>query len=254
VTATESQDRPQSVPADHVVAQGYSLPGESYTTPRARRTSHRKLLFRLAAWAAALIAALVVAFTVFTPHPVRYVCPPDCGQPPLGKPVERLPRFTSENGDFSVAYPGTGSAYDVTQQSNGVTAKYTGGDGGTLQLFSEPARGRTPGDVLRALMNSDYPDAVKDYEIPNAMVGYHLGYGEVDDVYPHDASGKYTRLRVLIMVAVKNDLALVAAAIGPYRQFTPSFGSGQPSAANLELALDMSKYVNSFTWRGDPPR
>jgi hypothetical protein len=86
------------------------------------------------------------------------------------------------------------------------------------------------------------------------MVGYQLGYGEVDDVYPQDGSGKYQRLRVLVMVAVKNDLALIAAAIGPYHQFTPDFGLGQPSGANLELALDMSKYVNSFMWRGDPPR
>ena len=34
MTATESQGRPQSAPADHIVAQGYSLPGESYTTAR----------------------------------------------------------------------------------------------------------------------------------------------------------------------------------------------------------------------------
>ena len=48
------------------------------------------------------------------------------------------------------------------------------------------------------------------------------------------------------MVAVKDDLALVAAAIGPFRQFGPDFGSGKPSGANLQLALDMGKYVNSF--------
>jgi hypothetical protein len=168
--------------------------------------------------------------------------------------VERLPRFTPENGEFTVAYPGEGTAYRVTKQPNGVTADYTGGDGGTQQLFSKPAGGRSPRDVLKSLLNEDYPDAVKDYEIPNGMVGYHLGYGEVDDVYPPDAAGKYTRLRIVVLVAVKNDLALVAAGIGPYHEFTPDFGLGQPSGANLELALDMSKYVNSFTWRGDPAR
>jgi hypothetical protein len=47
---------------------------------------------------------------------------------------------------------------------------------------------------------------------------------------------------------------LIAAAAGPYREFTPDFGSGHPSGANFVLALDMAKYVNSFTWRGDPPR
>ena len=61
-------------------------------------------------------------------------------------------------------------------------------------------------------------------------------------------------LRVIVIVAVKNDLALVAAAEGPFREFTPSFGPGPPSPANLQIAQDMGKYVNSFSWRGDPPR
>ena len=47
---------------------------------------------------------------------------------------------------------------------------------------------------------------------------------------------------------------LVAAAIGPYHQFSPDFGSGHPSGVNMELALDMGKYVNSFAWRDGSPR
>jgi hypothetical protein len=61
-------------------------------------------------------------------------------------------------------------------------------------------------------------------------------------------------MRVIVMVAIKDDLALIAGAVGPYRAFGPDFGSGKPSAANLQLALDMGKYVNSFSWRGDPAR
>jgi hypothetical protein len=211
-------------------------------------------MLQLAAGVGVLIIAAVVVFKLLSPPPARYVCPPNCGQPPIGTPVERLPHFTSRRGDFSVAYPGEGSAYDVKMKPNGVVAEYTAGDKGTLQLFSEPAAGRTPRDIAQSLMGSTYPDAVKDYEIPNAMLGYHLGYGEVADVYPQDASGKYMRLRVLMIVAVKNDLALIASAVGPYHKFSPDYGTGQPSGANLELALDMAKYVNSFRWKGDPLR
>jgi hypothetical protein len=64
----------------------------------------------------------------------------------------------------------------------------------------------------------------------------------------------YTRMRVVVLVSVKNDVALVAGAVGPYHAFGPDFGSGKPSAVGLEIALDMGKYVNSFSWRGDPPR
>ena len=56
------------------------------------------------------------------------------------------------------------------------------------------------------------------------------------------------------MVAVKNDLALIAAAVGPYHAVRAGLRLGQAVGANLQLALDMGKYVNSFTWRGDPPR
>ena len=56
------------------------------------------------------------------------------------------------------------------------------------------------------------------------------------------------------MAAVKDDLALIAVAEGPFRRFTPDFGPGPPSGANLEIAMDMAKYVESFSWKGDPVR
>src|SRR4029077_17490017 len=99
------------------------------------------------------------------------------------------------------------------------------------------------------LISEQYPDATTDYEIPNALVGYQPGYGVVKDEYPQDAAGTFTRLRLLVMVGIKKDYALVAAATGPYHQFSPNFGSGHPSGVNMQLALDMGKYVNSFMWR-----
>ena len=48
--------------------------------------------------------------------------------------------------------------------------------------------------------------------------------------------------------------ALVAGAVGPYHAFGPDFEPGLPSGVNLQVAQDMGKYVNSFVWKGDPPR
>jgi hypothetical protein len=232
---------------------GYAVAADAYRASAPRRTSKVRLV---ATWFAA-IAVVALAFVgvtaMMSKPPVRYMCPPDCGRPPTGMPVEINPRFTAADGTFSVAYPGS-TAYRVTTTATGVTADFLAGDGGTLQLFSEPAAGRSPQEIAKALVNRTFPDTRVAYEIPNAMVGYQPGYGEVADCWPQGSNSSYLRMRVLVMVAVKNDVALVAAAVGPYRQFGPDFGFGKPSGANTQIALDMGKYVNSFSWRGDPPR
>ncbi|WP_183503455.1 zinc ribbon domain-containing protein [Mycolicibacterium sp. BK607] len=233
---------------------GYVLEAQTYTAPPLSRTTSTRVL---AMWVAVIVAvtAPLIALSASISEPaVVYNCPPDCGRPPTGTPVAALPRFTAPDGGFSVAYPAPGSAYDVTFASDGVTARYTGGDGGTLKLWSRPAGGESAKEIAEAFLTERYPDARTAYEIPNAMVGYQFGYGEVADIWPQDGDASYRHLRLVILVAVKHDLALIAGAIGPYREFGPKFGPGRPSGANLELAMDLDKYVNSFAWRGDPPR
>ena len=233
---------------------GYAVAETSYTARSARTTSPVTVLLTLGAAIALVMAATVGVSLWLRPPLAQFVCPPDCGQPPISKPVATNPRFTPASGEFSVSYPGPGTAYEATFEDDGVVLDLQAGDGGTLRLFGQPANGQTPRRIADDLLRDHYPDASFSYEIPNAFVGYQLGYGEVADDYPADAIGDDGRNRVLIMVAVKNDYALIAAAAGPYREFSPEFGSGHPSGANFFLSLDMGKYVNSFTWRGDPPR
>ena len=163
------------------------------------------------------------------------------------------PRFVAPGGEFSVAYPAPGAAYLITTEPNGITAEWMAGDGGTMRLFSQPAEGRDSKQIAKALLQEAFPNATTAYELPNATVGYHLGYGEVADFQPL-GSDQSDRLRIVVVVAVKNGLALIAAAAGPFREFTPGFGPGPPSPANLQIAQDMGKYVNSFQWNGDPTR
>lgn len=172
----------------------------------------------------------------------------------MNRAVEINPRFTAADGVFSVSYPAPGAAYEVTTADDGVTAVLQAGDGGTMRLFSRPAQGRSAEEIAVELVNETFPDTKTAYEIPNTMVGYQPGYGLAADLWPQGAMSSSSRMRIIVMVAVKNDVALIAGAVGPYRAFGPDFGSGKPSAASLQLALDMGKYVNSFTWRGDPPR
>jgi hypothetical protein len=211
------------------------------------------MLLTLVVSLAVLVGASTAAWAVAAGPTVRYSCPPDCGRPPAGIPVQANPRYVSADGAFSVAYPVPGSAYNVTLKDDGVSATYLGGDGGAMELFSVPAQGRSAEDVMDDLLKDKQPDATVAYVLPNTTVGYQLGFGQVLDVYPQGGTS-VTRTRIVVMVAVKNDLALVGAAIGPYRKFAPGDGPGVPSGANLELAQDLGKYVNSFLWKGDPPR
>jgi hypothetical protein len=233
---------------------GYAVPAGSYSAPPLQKTSPLRLAATWGVAIAVVAAALVGLSAVVTKPSARFMCPPECGSPPTGTPVATNPRFTATDGAFSVSYPAAGTAYNVTQKPNGVTAEFTAGDGGMLQLFSMPAAGRTPKEIADKLVNDTFPDTKTAYQIPNAMVGYQPGYGEAADCWPQGANSSYARMRILVMVAVKNDLALIAAAVGPFHEFGPDFGPGPPSGANLEIAQDMGKYVNSFSWRGDPPR
>ena len=233
---------------------GHAYFSGTYTAPVLAKKSHRHLVV---VWvlAIAVVAAGLVAYSGALEKPsARYICPPDCGHPPMGQPVTANPRFTAADGTFSVSYPAAGAAYKVTTAADSVTADLLAGDGGTMRLFSQPAAGRTPKEIATALVKQTFPDTKTAYEIPNAMVGYQPGYGLAADCWPQGATANYSRMRVIVLVAVKNDLALIAGAVGPFHEFGPDFGSGKPSAANLQLALDMGKYVNSFTWRGDPLR
>ena len=231
---------------------GYATPSRLYEVAPLRHTTYGGLLTGLAAGIAVVAAAGVTASVLATPPRPRYTCPPDCGRPPIGEPIDANPRFVSENGEFSVQYPSPGSLYKATIYPDWVALEYVGGDTGTLDLWGEPADKRTPKQVVDKMILDYYPDATLDYEIPNAMVGYQPGYGAVFDQYPQDSSGQFTRLRIIALCAVKNDYALVASAVGPFHEFSPDFGSGHPSGANLALALDMGKYINSFRWRSGP--
>jgi hypothetical protein len=244
---------PTSAP-ERELFPGYALRDRSYSAELPRYTSLRRLLVVLVVGLAVVVGVLVTTSVLITEPLVRYSCPPDCGRPPTGEPVQASPRFTAPDGSFSVSYPSPGSAYDITTEDDGVSAEFTAGDGGTMELFSEPAAGRSAEQVVDDLIKEKQPDATVAYVLPNATVGFQLGYGVVLDVYPKSADSASTRTRIVVVAAVKNDLTLIGAAIGPFREFGPNSGPGLPSGANLQLAQDLGRYVNSFLWKGDPPR
>ena len=163
---------------------GYAVPTGRYRAHRMRGPAYFAIL---GVWVVVLVSAMMalsVLATQISQSPTRYVCPPDCGRPPTGLPVATNPRFFALDGSFSVSYPAPETAYTVTKDPTGITADWNAGDGGTLRLFSEPARGRDARQVAKDLLREKFPDAVAAYELPNAILGYQPGYGEVADDWP----------------------------------------------------------------------
>jgi hypothetical protein len=127
------------------------------------------------------------------------------------------------------------------------------------QLFGVPANNQTPHQIAQQFIKARFPNATLGYEIPNARVGYQAGYGEIDNLVPQNSSGPYNPQRVLIMVAVKNGTAVIAEAAGPV--FYPEDPGGSimhATGAELQIIDDgnalFGYWVNSVTWKGDPPR
>jgi hypothetical protein len=217
----------------------------------------------------AVAVGVVSAISVkASPAAVHYACPPDCGRPPIGPPVggepgqapvaeppaatppnepvvavKTFPRFTSKDGAFSVAYL---AGADVTKSDDGIILTFDRMDG-EIRLFGTPANNRTPRQIVEQYIQKNYRTAQTAYQIPNAMVGYEPGYGEVDDFSLENPNAASKRGRLLVMTAVKNGLALVAVAEGPMIRFTPRT-SAHPSAVNMMIAQLMGNSVNSFTW------
>ena len=154
---------------------GYSMQSGAFEVTQPPKTSFRKVALVLGIAIVVVAGGLVGLSAVISKPAPKYVCPPDCGSPPMNRAVEINPRFTSADGAFSVSYPVEGAAYKVSKHDNGVTAVLKAGDGGTMRLFSEPAAGRTPKEIAIELVKQTFPDTKTAYEIPNTMVGYQPG-------------------------------------------------------------------------------
>lgn len=226
------------------------MPALHYTARGAERSRY-KATFGVLALTLAIATGAVMVWDRITTNEAVYACPPDCGRPPAAVPIANMPRFVAAGGEFSVGYPHPDGAYTVTKSGDGVSAVKMWGDPGELRLFGQSADGRVARQVVEDLLDKTFHGAEVAYEVPNATVGYQPGYGVVVTL---QRPGTLTVSRAVVMAAVKNDLALIATAEGPFRRFTPEFGPGPPSAANVEIAMDLGQYADSFSWRGDPAR
>lgn len=215
--------------------------------PAVRKSSRVKLFAVLVIGLLVAVGAMIaITRGVETQPQVAKPCPPVCPPPPVGRPVISEKVFTAPNGSFSFEYP---NASGVQKGASGVALQTSVG---VLLMKGGPANGRTAEDVATSFLRDKLPDARRAYVVPNAYVGYTLGYGEVDDVYPQSTNGTEAHDRVLVLTAVKHNVQVTVVALGGYEKWTQTgLNDGHPSGVGMRIAAFIDRYVNSVRWKGE---
>lgn len=224
-----------------------------------RRGAHRRLFVALGAGLGVLVL-VVVLVSVATRHGSPGSCvPPGCAPPPVaGPPVVGTHHYQSSDFGFTVDYSDFGSlTQNADEQPDALVLDYPDIKGGpsTLQFQGVAADGRTAQQMVEDVVAEAIPGAQLAYVIPNAMVGYRPGYGAVYDYYPQSGNGTAEQQRLVVIAAVKDDLAIVSSADGAYYPFTQDgINAGHPSALDSVIGLFFDDPNNTVQWPGDPRR
>jgi hypothetical protein len=213
------------------------------------RLSHTKLIVVLVTIIAAVVIG-IVALAAAAPTATPATCKLQlCTEPPTGPPVVNGHQYTSATFGFSLVY---GDASGVSTSADGVQLGFAfkGSSGtDTLVVAGRKANGADAQAVVQSVESSQFPNAVAAYTLPGAYVGYQLGYGVAFDVWSNNANGSQSDQRVILMAAVRGNLAVVVLAFGPKLVLTPQNGFvSHPTGADLPAATVADPIVNSITW------
>lgn len=179
---------------------------------------------------------------------------PDCG--PLSAPLAATQPYKSSRYGFSLDATGycRSIAMPVTGHDDASidwTLKFPAASVGDwpVNIHGEPADGREAQPIVESLKDAKYADAQFVYSIPMADIGYAPGYGAVYDLLLSAGSAQPTHTRVILIAAVKGDLAIVLDSIGPF----DAQKLGHPFPAQTHGVICFSPMINTIAWPGEPP-
>jgi hypothetical protein len=102
--------------------------------------------------------------------------------------------------------------------------------------------------------SNNFGDATYAYTIPGAQIGYTPGYGNVYDLSVAPNGGASVHERLIIIAAVKGNVAVVFVGMGPFQKTDPQTDD-HPNPAETPLVSlgDVEENLESVTWPGDSP-
>ena len=222
-----------------------------------RRLGHRRVLGVLAGGLALLTAALVVVALEVPPAPPKPCTALNC-LAPFALPPHPPHVYTSRDGwsvqwyPASAVFPERPPATSASPSARQLRLDFTNPDApaedGELAFVGGPAHGHSADEIVTSLQQANAPNAVPDYVVPGASLGYTPGYGESFQVTPASADGNPVRFEVTIICAIRDGYAICAYAVGP--QVSLGRLVTHPTEARLALALWADPDLNGVRWKG----
>ncbi len=217
-----------------------------------RRLQGHRLLYVLVS-VIGCVAVILVAITVLL-RPSKPTCGLTRYQPPSGPPVAAQHVYTSSQYHYTIGYydsQGGGIPQpQVSTDGNNLVLSY--GTLGALRFTAVPPNGQTPEQVATAFVDSLGVNAQEIYQLPNAQVGYQIGYGAAWDIVPQSGSGSGGLTRLIVQVAQRGNLDILAVCEGPFVRFSPNgTNDGHPSPADTPVALLADEPIDAVAWPGE---
>jgi hypothetical protein len=254
--ATEHVPR-QPWPTVPAGALGTPLRAAFAASPAPRRTVRLRQHHLYGALGLGLLALsgilVLVVFLERSPAPAP--CPQlfKCGGPVAGDAVHNGTTYTSSEFGFSLEYgPNSG----VQRSAQGIIVTYAADNQsqqGSVEIAGVRAEGVSASALVGDVAQQIAPSATPEYAVPNPFVGDVAAAGEAYDVEPNGSSNSTGLERLIVLAAVRGNLAIVVADLGPYWRFSSSNATemslnDHPSPADQFAALFADPEVNSVVW------
>ena len=120
-----------------------------------------------------------------------------------------------------------------------MTYDYSNGGPSDIEILGTKASGAMPQTAVEQFAGNEFPGAQAVYQLPDPLIGYQPGYGEVFDVQPASGDGSTCTDQVVVAAAVHNGFVIIVQVEGsllPTVTANSMYFDGYPSPAGTNLA------------------
>ena len=179
-------------------------------------------------------------------------CAPQLRSPGHRHPGDGATRYTSPTGKFSVSYPTPDSAYEVTKTTTESRRSSPRATPASCSCSPQPATDEPRKSAKASSSTSSrMPRPPTKYPTRRSATKPDTARSPIPG---RGWQRKPSGFGPCCWSPVKNDLALIAGAVGPLPRIQTRFRARVAVGSQPSNRAGHGKYVNSFSWQGDPAR